>query len=62
MKNLIFKFLNFALVVHLFSLRALTGKQQLLAVSDSVGTLHILEVPWSLRHATTGEVSHCAQH
>ncbi|XP_038048584.1 dynein intermediate chain 3, axonemal-like isoform X2 [Patiria miniata] len=33
------------------------SKQQLLAVSDSVGTLHILEVPWSLRHATVGELS-----
>ncbi|XP_022087919.1 WD repeat-containing protein 63-like isoform X2 [Acanthaster planci] len=32
------------------------SKQQLLAVSDSVGTLHILEVPWSLRHATIGEL------
>ncbi|XP_071799358.1 dynein axonemal intermediate chain 3-like isoform X2 [Asterias amurensis] len=32
------------------------SKQQLLAVSDSVGTLHILEVPWTLRHATSAEL------
>lgn len=34
-----------------------SNKQQLVAVSDSVGTLHILEVPWSLRHCTSGELS-----
>ncbi|XP_033096889.1 WD repeat-containing protein 63-like [Anneissia japonica] len=31
------------------------SKQQLLGVADSVGTLHILEVPWTLRHAPSGE-------
>ncbi|XP_072024061.1 dynein axonemal intermediate chain 3-like isoform X2 [Amphiura filiformis] len=33
-----------------------SNKQQLLAVSDSVGTLHILEVPWTLRHCSAGEL------
>nr|KAG5698305.1 hypothetical protein BaRGS_017007 [Batillaria attramentaria] len=32
-----------------------TQKQQLLAVGDNSGTLHILEIPWSLRQATPGE-------
>ena len=27
-----------------------------MAVGDSSGTLHILEVPWSLSHASTNEV------
>ncbi|XP_071953082.1 dynein axonemal intermediate chain 3-like [Antedon mediterranea] len=33
------------------------SKQQLLGVADSVGTLHILEVPWTLRHAPSGEMN-----
>lgn len=32
-------------------------KQQLLAVADTVGTLHIFELPWSLRHASQTEVA-----
>ncbi|ESP02449.1 hypothetical protein LOTGIDRAFT_199692 [Lottia gigantea] len=32
-----------------------TQKQQLLAVGDNSGTLHILEIPWSLRHPTNNE-------
>ena len=34
-----------------------TDKQHLLAVGDQTGTLHILEVPWTLRHPSSGEVS-----
>ena len=34
----------------------LSDKQHLLAVGDSMGTLHILEIPWSLRLPTTNEV------
>ena len=37
----------------------LSDKQHLLAVGDSMGTLHILEIPWSLRLPTTNEV--CTQ-
>ncbi|XP_078264204.1 dynein axonemal intermediate chain 3 [Rhinoraja longicauda] len=33
-----------------------TQKQHLLAVSDDFGTLHILEVPWSLRHPFNQEL------
>ncbi|GCC19361.1 hypothetical protein chiPu_0018342, partial [Chiloscyllium punctatum] len=32
-------------------------RQHLLAVSDDFGTLHILEVPWALRHPLTQEKS-----
>lgn len=32
-------------------------KQQLLAAGDEVGTLHVMEVPWNLRHATNNELS-----
>ncbi|KAL5022553.1 hypothetical protein ScPMuIL_001708 [Solemya velum] len=32
-------------------------KQHLLAVGDNSGTLHILEIPWSLRHPTPNEIS-----
>ncbi|KAK6180530.1 hypothetical protein SNE40_012670 [Patella caerulea] len=32
-----------------------TQKQQLLAVGDNSGTLHVLEIPWSLRHPTNNE-------
>lgn len=35
------------------------AKQLMLAVGDSGGTLHILEVPWSLSHPSTSEVSSC---
>ncbi|XP_076440866.1 dynein axonemal intermediate chain 3-like isoform X2 [Babylonia areolata] len=34
-----------------------TQKQQLLAVGDNSGTLHILEIPWSLRQPTPGELN-----
>ena len=32
------------------------AKQQLLAAGDQVGTLHVIEVPWNLRHVTINEV------
>ncbi|XP_055486751.1 dynein axonemal intermediate chain 3 [Leucoraja erinacea] len=35
----------------------ISQKQHLLAVSDDFGTLHILEVPWSLRHPFNQELS-----
>lgn len=35
----------------------LVGKQQLLAVGDSMGTLHVMEVPWNLRHPSANEVN-----
>lgn len=41
--------------VFLFTL--LSAKQHLLAVGDALGTLHILEIPWSLRHPTPNEVN-----
>lgn len=31
------------------------SNQQLIAIGDSVGTLHIMEVPWSLRRNVSGE-------
>eukprot|EP00118_Oscarella_pearsei_P015193 m.135700 g.135700 ORF g.135700 m.135700 type:complete len:900 (+) comp38161_c0_seq11:190-2889(+) len=31
-------------------------KQQLLAVGDQLGTLHIVEVPWNFRHSSSNEV------
>jgi len=34
-----------------------TQKQQLIAVGDMAGTLHILEIPWSLRQASATEVN-----
>ncbi|CAL1545233.1 unnamed protein product [Lymnaea stagnalis] len=34
-----------------------TQKQQLIAVGDNSGTLHILEIPWSLRQPTPNEVN-----
>ena len=37
----------------------ISGKQQVLAVGDSSGTLHILEVPWSLSHSSSNEVRTC---
>ncbi len=30
-------------------------KQQLIAIGDSVGTLHIMDVPWSLKRNISGE-------
>ena len=33
------------------------GRQLMLAAGDSGGTLHILEVPWSLSHASGNEVT-----
>ena len=33
-----------------------SDKQHLLAVGDSMGTLHVLEIPWSLRLPTPNEV------
>ncbi|XP_002740173.1 dynein axonemal intermediate chain 3-like [Saccoglossus kowalevskii] len=36
---------------------AVSNKQHLLAIADGVGTLHILEIPWTLRHASTNEVT-----
>ena len=38
-----------------------TAKQHLLAVGDGAGTLHILEIPWSLRQPTPNEVTHYMQ-
>ena len=35
------------------------GRQLMLAAGDSGGTLHILEVPWSLSHASGNEVTAC---
>jgi len=37
--------------------RQVSSKQQLLAVGDSVGTLHIMEVPWNLRHPSPNEAA-----
>ena len=34
----------------------LADKQHLLAIGDTLGTLHILEIPWSLKHPTPNEV------
>ena len=34
-----------------------SAKQLMVAVGDSGGTLHILEVPWSLSHASHNEVA-----
>ena len=33
------------------------GKQQLLAVGDGMGTLHVMEVPWNLRPPSANEVN-----
>ncbi|KAF6028504.1 WDR63 [Bugula neritina] len=35
----------------------ITHRQHLLAVGDNSGTLHVMEIPWSLRHATAGEIA-----
>lgn len=34
-----------------------TAKQQFIAVGDYYGTLHILEIPWTLSHPSTNEAS-----
>lgn len=34
-----------------------TAKQMMLAVGDSGGTLHILEIPWNLSHPAHNEVN-----
>ncbi|KAB1269100.1 WD repeat-containing protein 63 [Camelus dromedarius] len=35
----------------------LSAKQQFIAIADYFGTLHILEIPWTLSHPSTNEVS-----
>ncbi|XP_077761386.1 dynein axonemal intermediate chain 3 isoform X5 [Canis aureus] len=35
----------------------LMAKQQFIAIADYYGTLHILEIPWTLSHPSTNEVS-----
>ncbi|XP_055258158.1 dynein axonemal intermediate chain 3 isoform X2 [Moschus berezovskii] len=34
-----------------------SAKQQFIAIADYYGTLHILEIPWTLSHPSTNEVS-----
>ena len=34
----------------------IVAKQEMLAVGDSAGTLHILDVPWALKNPSTNEV------
>lgn len=34
-----------------------SSKQQFIAIADYYGTLHILEIPWTLSHPSTNEVS-----
>ncbi|KAH3693237.1 hypothetical protein DPMN_192641 [Dreissena polymorpha] len=41
---------------------AVSHKQHLLAVGDSSGTLHILEIPWSLRLPAPNEVTGVANY
>lgn len=41
---------------------AVTHKQHLLAVGDNAGTLHILEIPWSLRLSTPNELTGVANY
>nr|KAF6384151.1 hypothetical protein mPipKuh1_018792 [Pipistrellus kuhlii] len=36
---------------------AFSAKQQFIAVADFYGTLHILEIPWTLSHPSTNEAS-----
>ncbi len=38
------------------------AKQQLLAIGDSLGTLHVMEVPWSLRRHISGELQAVKQY
>ncbi|KAK3590717.1 hypothetical protein CHS0354_012290 [Potamilus streckersoni] len=40
----------------------ISHKQHLLAVGDSAGTLHILEIPWSLKHSTPNELTGVANY
>lgn len=35
----------------------LSARQQFIAIADYYGTLHILEIPWTLSHPSTNEVS-----
>ncbi|XP_006898441.1 PREDICTED: WD repeat-containing protein 63 [Elephantulus edwardii] len=35
----------------------LSAKQQFIAIADYYGTLHILEIPWTLSHPSTNEVA-----
>lgn len=35
----------------------LPAKQQFIAIADYYGTLHILEIPWTLSHPSFNEVS-----
>ncbi|CAF0718048.1 unnamed protein product [Brachionus calyciflorus] len=37
------------------SCKIVASNQQLIALGDSMGTLHIMEVPWSLRRVVSGE-------
>lgn len=37
------------------SCKIMASNQQLIAIGDSMGTLHIMEVPWSLRRIVSGE-------
>ena len=41
---------------------SVTDKQHLLAVGDNSGTLHILEIPWSLRQPTPNELQGVANY
>lgn len=38
------------------SISVVSPRQQLIGIGDSMGTLHILEVPWSLRRTISGEL------
>ena len=48
--------MDFNLTTIIINANFLLEKQQLLAVSDEVGTLHVMEVPWNLKHASNNEV------
>ena len=43
------------IVIHGVSMM-IVAKQEMLAVGDSAGTLHILDVPWALKNPSTNEV------
>ena len=49
--------LHIHIIMAILSVCLSAAKQLMLAVGDSGGTLHILEVPWSLSHPSTSEVS-----
>ena len=55
----LYKFLDFFPNISLLSLPPFLpiDRQLMLAAGDSAGTLHILEIPWSLSHASSNEVS-----